>query len=51
MLYGKNISVQGDHSSCAKPPIDIKTEVPFYITDSILKWNFCFDVNGRFDTT
>ena len=34
--------VQGDHSACAKPPIDFKTKVP---------WNFWFEVKGRFCTS
>ena len=23
------LNIQGDHSSCVKPPVDIKTKVPF----------------------
>ena len=43
--------LQGDHSGCVKPPIDTKTKVAFQYMVLILKRNFCFDVNGRFDTT
>ena len=46
-----DLTVQGDHSGCAKPPVDIKTKVPFYYMGLILNWNFCFDVNRRFGTT
>ena len=44
-------SVQGDHSGCVKPPVNIKTKVVFYYIGLVLKHNFGFDVNGRFDTT
>ena len=31
LTYGtkRNISVQGDHSGCAKPPVDIKNKFGF----------------------
>ena len=44
-------AVQGDHSGCVNPPVAIKTNVPFYYEELILKRNICFGVNGRFDTT
>ena len=34
------LMVQGDHSCCVKPPVDIKIKVPF-----------CFEVNGSLVTT
>ena len=43
-------SVQGDHSGCDKPPVDIKTNVTFLYKLLILKRNLCFDVNRRFVT-
>ena len=43
--------IQGDHSGCAKPPIDNTTKVLFQYMGLILKRNFCLDVNGRFGTT
>ena len=36
----KLICVQGDHSGCAKPPVDVKTKHPFLYMGLILKWNF-----------
>ena len=36
---------------CVKPPVDTKKKVAFYYMGLILKRNFCFVVNGRFDTT
>ena len=47
----RDLHLQGDHSGCAKPPLEIKTKVPFLYMDLILKRNICFDVNGRFATT
>ena len=41
--------IQGDHSGCSQPPVDIKTKVPFQYEAYLLKRNFCFDVNRRFD--
>ena len=29
MHRGFDLDIQGDHSSCVKPPVDIKTKVPF----------------------
>ena len=46
-IYRVTIKVSG----CDKPPIDIKTKVPFYYEAHLLKHNLCFVVNGRFDTT
>ena len=43
--------LQGDQSSCVKPPVDTKTHVAFQSKLLILKQNLCFDVNGRFDIT
>ena len=44
--------VQGDHSGCVKPPVDIKTKVPFeYVAHTCTKTQPFVDVNGRFDTT
>ena len=46
--------LQGDHSACAKPPVDFTTKVPLWPS---LPWparpkrNFCFEVNGRFCTS
>ena len=43
--------VQGDTSPWFKPPVDIKTKVPYW--PALLarpKQNFCFDVNGRFES-
>ena len=42
--------IQGDHSGCSQPPIDIKTKVAFQYKPLILKHNFCFLVNGRLGT-
>ena len=49
--YFSYMHIQGDHSGCAKPPVDIKTKVPFYYEAHVLKQNFCFEVNGRFGPT
>ena len=38
--------LQGDNYTCSKPPVDFKTQVPFWP-----KSNFCFEANGRFYTT
>ena len=38
--------VQGDHSGCDKPPVDIKTKIQL-----ILKRNFYFGAKRRFVTT
>ena len=46
MVY--SATLQGDHSGCVKPRVDIKTKVVFQY---ILRRNFCLDVNGTFDTT
>ena len=46
-----DISLQGDHSGCAKPPVDIESKAPFKYLGLILKQNFCFDVNGRLGTS
>ena len=43
--------IQGDHSGCDKPPVDFKTKVAFQYMGLIIKQNFCYEVNGRFDTT
>ena len=43
--------VQGDHSTCSKPPVDFKTKVPFWPGQDRPKRNFSFEVNGRFVTT
>ena len=52
-FYGTGVSkiLQGDHSGCAKPPVDIKTKVAFEYLGLILKRNFCFDIYRRFVTT
>ena len=38
--------LQGDHSGCVKPPVDIKTIVLFLYEAHVLKCNLCFGVNG-----
>ena len=43
-------SIKGDHSRCSQPPVDIKTKVPFYYEDHVLKRNLYFVVNGRLGT-
>ena len=45
------ILLQGDHSGCAKPPVDVETKVPFQYTGLKVKQNFYFDVNRNFGTT
>ena len=50
-LVKGSVCVQGDHSGCDKPPVDIKTKVAFQEIGLILKQSFCFDVNRRFVTT
>ena len=47
--YEQNLQV--DHSGCVKPPVDIKTKVPFNYEELIPKRNICISVNGRFVTT
>ena len=42
------INVQGDHSACSKPAVDIYLKVVFYYTDLIVKRNFQINVNLRF---
>ena len=44
-------TLQGDHSGCVKPPVDIKTNVAFQYMGIIQKQNYCFNVNGSFATT
>ena len=44
-------SLQGDHSGCDKPPVDIKTKAPFYYEAHVLKRDIDFGVNWRFVTT
>ena len=34
--------LQGDHSGCAKPPIDLKMKVTFQYEANVLKCNLCF---------
>ena len=46
-----SIHVQGDHSDCFKPPVNTKTNVAFYYMLLILKQNFCFRFNERFQRT
>ena len=43
--------MQGDHSGCVKPPVELKTNVLFQYEANVLKHNLCFGVNGRFGTT
>ena len=45
------ISVQGDTSGCAKPPVDFKTKVLFWPCLAWPKQNLCFEVNERLCTT
>ena len=40
--------VQGDHSACSKPPVDIDLKVEFHYKVLILKRNFQINVNRRF---
>ena len=40
--------LQGDHSACSKPPVDIDLKVVFYYKILILKRNLNINVNGRF---
>ena len=44
-------NIQGDHSAFSKPLVDIKMKVLFQYEALVLERNFCFGVNGRFDTT
>ena len=46
-----NGPIHGDHSGCFKAPVDTKTNVGFLYMLLILKWNFCFGVNRRVETT
>ena len=39
-------TVQGDTSGCPQGSVDIKTKVPFYYKESILKHYFNFHVNN-----
>ena len=43
--------VQGEPSRCFQGCVDIKTNVVFYYSICILKWNFCFEVNTTLRTT
>ena len=43
-IYPVTSVVQDDTSGWAKPPIDIKTKVPFWPVHVRPKWNLCFDV-------
>ena len=36
------VSIQGDHSACAKPPVDFKTKVPLWPGLALPNWDFCF---------
>ena len=45
------IPLQGDHSGCVKPPVVIKTKYEYEYEAHVLEHNYCFDVNGRFDST
>ena len=45
IYVAKCAAIQGDHSGCDKPPIEIKTKVPFWYEEFILKRNICFGVN------
>ena len=40
--------IQGDHSTCSKPIVDIDLKVAFYYKVIILKRNFQINVKGRF---
>ena len=44
------IKLQGDHSGCFQPPVDIKTKVPFLNEGHVLKRSL-FCVNVRLGTT
>ena len=43
--------VQGDHSTCSKPPVDFKTKVPFWPGQARPMRNFGFEVKRRFWTS
>ena len=45
------LSVQGGHSACSKPPVEIDVEVAFKYNDLILKRTFQINVNRRFCTS
>ena len=34
--------LKGDHLGCVKPPVGMKTKVPFHYVAIILKRNLCF---------
>ena len=44
------IRLQGDHSGCSQPPVDIKIKVPCLYAAHVLKCNLCFGVKGRLGT-
>ena len=46
--FGTSRIVQGDHSTCSKPIVDIDLKVAFYYKVIILKRNLQINVNGRF---
>ena len=35
-------ALQGDHSGCVEPPVDIKTNILFQYEAHVLKHNLCF---------
>ena len=41
--------MQGDHSACSKPPVDIDLKVAVLNKDLIIKRNFQINVNGGFE--
>ena len=45
------MSLQVDHSTCSKPPVDFKIKVLARTGQSRPQRNFCFEVNGRFSTS
>ena len=50
------MNIQGDTSDCGEPPVDFRTKVPFGLAcpgagEARPKRNFCFDVNGKFEST
>ena len=42
------VHVQGDHSACSKPPLDIDLKVAFEYKVLLLKRNFQINVNKMF---
>ena len=50
-LLEEGEAVQGDHSGCAKPPVDFETNILYKYEPYVLKRNLCFIVNMRFGTT